>query len=268
MMPRTGPSWWAHAAVFAGGIAIGVAGYALGASDDHGAPLLAGHVHVTSLDLGRPGLEAVVDVFNPGTADVALTPTALSGWPVTDHEPDPAVLPAGSWSQVVVRTVPDCGPYTIPVELDVEIEGDDGGIRSVQVHESEAIGWLQSAYCHQDSELYLDLAIEHTAVRDDVLETSLRLTHPGGRLTDDLQVTELHADAPGLAIDVAGLPVTVQAGSTATVTVAWSVSDCRQVASLEWAGLAVVTADGVPGNGWLSHTDIATLARHTVGVCG
>lgn len=266
MTRMTGASWRAHVAVFAGGIALGVGGYALATPDDNGVELLAGHVHLTGLDPSRPGVEAAVDVFNTGAADVTLTPTALSGWPVIGHEPDPLVLPPGRWSQMVVRTVPDCSPYTIPAELDVEIAGENG-TRSVRVNESEAFGWIQEAYCHNQSHLYIDLAIERTAVRDDALETTLRLAHPGGQRTDDLLVTELQVDAPGLEIEVEDFPITLTAGSTTTVTVSWSVTDCLQIRSLEWAGLDIVAEGNLTGNGWLSNADLATLARYTVGVC-
>ncbi|MFW6091112.1 MAG: hypothetical protein ACODAF_04505 [Actinomycetota bacterium] len=278
--PRQGwPLAVSVVAVFALGTAAGAYGWSVydRAGESSEAVLLAGPVTtqdgralgvdtvgVGAEDFGADSFDVSANVFNGGDSDVTVVDVRPHGW-IVDSSPPATRVPAGEWASIPVTVTPDCaGPWP-DSGVDVRLDSERGVVTAqAATRNGEGFRVFWVVLCTGPGIRPLLDDIEITA-DGDVLDMRVPV-HVAAWRSDAVTLLGMDSAAPAFQATAPGLPLQLAPGDTETVTLHWTVENCRTVSQLSDVQLGTRTdAQGnlfaLPGHA------VAALARLGVAAC-
>lgn len=278
--PRQGwPLAVAVVAVFAVGASTGAYGWSLNDrfGDAPDAVLVTGPVTaqdgralgvdtvgVAAEEFGADSFDVSANVFNGGDSDVTVVDVRPVGW-IVDGSPPSTRVPAGEWAGIPVTVTPDCaGPPPDP-GVEVQLAPERGNVTAPGVARNGDSFWAFWVVLCTGTGIRPLLNDVEIISDGEALDMLVPLRVAEWR-TDAVTLRGVDSAAPAFRLATSGLPLRLAPGDTETVTLRWTVENCRSVHQLSDVQIGTRTdARGslfpLPGHA------VAALARLGVAVC-
>jgi hypothetical protein len=211
----------------------------------------------------------VVNLFNVGGRDAAVTDLRIPGWQLSADSPAVKhAIPPRQWVSIAVDLDVDCGSDVLPSDL-VEVVSDDAVIGDVDL--GDDLRWRHQAACDQSWISGIDAGdITFTRIGD-AFEVSIEIVNNG---PDPITIADLETgtfSGGDTAFDVAhALPMELDGAESVTVTTEWRVENCRLLTTTESFHAMLSYERGIATSELhisLPHDIVAEIARYSVTEC-